>query len=113
MLFVPLPMIHLPLGYTAADLALKLSGTILFLHVAVSRSTVGVPLWPGGKSDSIAAAALALITHTAAHYSSPWGDADRGARASIGGRTWQQKMLFTDGSIRNPTVSKECFGCTV
>lgn len=113
MLFVLLPMIHLPLGDTAADLPLKLTGTILFLHLAVSRSTVGVPLWPGGESSSIAAAALALITHTAAHYSSPWGDADRGARASVGGRTWQRKMLFTDGSIKKPTVSKQCFGCAV
>lgn len=53
------------------------------LHVAVWHNAAGVALWPSGKSGSIAVAALALITHTPTHYSSPWGDADRGTQASM------------------------------
>lgn len=81
------------------------------LHVAVWHNTAGVALWPGGKSSSIAVAALALITHTPAHYSSPWGDADRGTRASI----WSTSAhsvevaihgLFTDGLLKKPLVEQ-------
>lgn len=53
------------------------------LHVAGWHITAGLALWPGGESSSIAVAALALIMHTPTHYSSPWGDADRGTGTSI------------------------------
>lgn len=88
------------------------------LHVAVWHNTAGVALWPGGKSASMAVAALALITHTPTHYSSPWGDADRGTRVSVwsgsfsqgggGGHTRQWKKLFTDGPLKKPTAAKQC-----
>lgn len=41
-------------------------------------------------------AALALITHTATHYISPWGDADRGTRTSV----WSTSSHSVEVAIR-------------
>lgn len=73
-------------------------------------------LWPGGKSGSIAVAALALIMHTPTHYSSPWGDADRGDPGLRlmhifsqcgGGNAQPCKTLFTDGPLKKPAAAKQ------
>ncbi len=61
------------------------------LHVAGWHNTAGVALWPGGESSSIAVAALALIIDIPTHYSSPWGDADRGTGAFIWS-TWPHSV---------------------
>lgn len=109
--FVPLPVIHLLLERHCSRPAIKLTGTSLFCMWLFDTTQQAVALWPGGKSSSIAVAALALITHTPAHYSSPWGDADRGTRASI----WSTSAhsvevaihgLFTDGLLKKPLVEQ-------
>lgn len=55
--------------------AIKLTGTSLFCMCLFDTTQQE---WYYGL-----VAALALITHTATHYISPWGDADRGTRTSV------------------------------
>lgn len=88
---------------------------VCFTCGCLTQRSRNAALRPSGRSGSVAVAALALVTHTPAHYSSPWGDADRGAWAPDlkhivsqfggGGARWR-KMLFTDGPLKEPTAAK-------
>lgn len=114
--FVPLSVIHLLLGETLQQACHQAHWHQSALHVAVWHNTAGVALWPGGKSGSIAVAALALITaHTnSLQLTVGWcWQRDPGLHLKHivsqcgGGDARRWKMLFTDGPLKKPTAAKQ------
>ena len=114
--FVPLSVIHLLLGETLQQACHQAHWHQSALHVAVWHNTAGVALWPGGKSGSIAVAALALITaHTnSLQLTVGWcWQRDPGLHLKHivsqcgGGDAHRWKTLFTDGPLKKPTAAKQ------
>lgn len=115
--FVPLSVIHLLLGETLQQACHQAHWHQSVLHVAVWHNTAGVALWPGGKSGSIAVAALAFITaHTNSLQLTVWWCWQRDPGLHLkhivsrcgGGDARRWKMLFTDGPLKKPTAAKQC-----
>lgn len=79
--FVPLPVIHLLLGDTAAGLSSNSLEPVCFVSGCLTQhSGSGIMAWRQEQLNSCSSISSHYIP---SHYSSPWGGADRGTQASV------------------------------